>query len=200
MKVIGMTGGVGSGKSTVLQYLKEAYQAHVILADEVGHHLMEIGGSTYRVIRDEYGSEILLENGDINRKRLAEIAFASEENRMHLNQLTHPLIKEAINEEIKRVRREGKVKFLIVEAAILVEGGLQDVCDEIWFVQTDSAIRTERIMRTRHYSVQKAQAMIASQPSDEEYESQCTQVIHNNTTIEDMCVQVDIIMKKAFCS
>lgn len=195
MKIIGMTGGVGAGKSTVLAYLKEKYQAHVILADEVGHRLMQIGGSTYQAMLAEYGERILLEDGTINKAKLAQIAFATEQNRLHLNAITHPLIKQDICEEIAFVKRENKTELVILEAAILVEGGLQAVCDEIWFVQVEKEVRIKRLMASRDYSRQKAEAIIASQPSDEEYLAQTSRVIHNSTSLEEMQREVDEAMR-----
>lgn len=194
MKVIGMTGGVGAGKSTVLSYLSQRYHAHLILADEVGHRLMEVGQALYLAERAEYGDSILNEDGSINRARLAEIAFANEENRIRLNEMAHPLIKQAILEELRQ-QRECGTQMVVLEAAILAEGGLDACCDEIWFVYTDSSVRITRLMSSRGYSRQKAEAILRSQPSDEEYSRMSQHIIDNGGSVEEMQRQVDALLR-----
>ncbi len=197
MLVIGLTGGVGAGKSTVMQLLQEQYEAYIIEADAVGRQLMKKGGITYQKILEAFGTEILDETGEIHRGRLASVAFAAEEATLRLNACTHPYIKEAIACEICQVRQSGKYKLLVLEAAILAQGGLTELCDIIWYVFVPWEIRRQRIMESRGYSAERAGDMMMRQPADAEYLALADSVIYNYGSMEETAKQLERLLTEA---
>lgn len=123
--VIGFTGGIGAGKSTVLKLIQKQYDIHVIMADEVGHVLMEKDRSVYRALLNEYGRKILDANGEIDKKKLSEIAFKDAESQKRINEIEHPIIKKHIQYCISHTKK----KVCFIEAALLFEGNLLEICD-----------------------------------------------------------------------
>lgn len=190
MVTIGITGGVGSGKSSVLDYIKSRYSAYVILADEVGHRLMNPGGATYEVLVNVYGTDILEENGWIDRKRLAEIAFANQESVQKINALTHPLICDAILEEIKAAEESGKYEFLFLETAILEESGMSDECTWVWYIHAPNEIRIKRLMESRGYSREKCEAIMKQQLDEKHFYEMADYVIENGGDFEETKAQI----------
>ena len=180
MKVIGITGGVGAGKSEILKYLKEKYGAIVIEADKVGHLLMEPGGACYYSIVEKFGSSVL--NGDqtINRGKLGKIVFADEGLLAELNKIIHPRVKSHIVSEIAKERAYHRTKYFVVEAALLIEDHYDVICDEMWYIHTDASVRAERLKETRGYDDEKIASICANQKSPEEFRSAC-QVVSDNS-------------------
>ena len=129
-RVIGITGGVGTGKSTVLELLRKNHGARIIQADLVARALMEPGGGSYEAVRGAFGDGILSEDGKIDRKLLAEVIFGDEEKRQLLNSLTHPLVKE----EVRRQMEAADASLVVYEAALPGEAGMRELCGEIWAV------------------------------------------------------------------
>lgn len=178
--VIGITGGVGCGKSTVLNILCNKYNAHIIDADKVAHRLMEPLGQVYEKVRNYFGDEIISEDGNIDRKKLGKIVFNNKEKLEKLNGIVHPMVKETIIEEIKGVILSDKNRLIAVEAALFIEAGYMDICDELWYIYTDKNIRIDRLMKSRGYSLEKAESIIANQLTDEEFRKNCQIVIDNS--------------------
>ena len=135
MRVIGVTGGVGAGKSTVLSYLEERWHAKLILADQVGHEVMEPGKEAYRHILLRFGTDVQSESGQIDRKILGNIVFADEEKRKKLNAIIHPAVKGEILERIA-LADAGKESCVVVEAALFLEEKYDAFCDETWYIYT----------------------------------------------------------------
>ncbi len=191
MRIIGLTGGIGAGKSTVMQLLQERYGAYVIEADAVGRRLMKKGGITYQKILEAFGAGILdEETGEICRERLALAAFAEEESTLLLNSCTHPYIREAIACEIEQVRQSGRYPLLVLEAAILAQGGLTELCDTVWYVSVPWKIRRQRIMDTRGYSSERAEDVMRRQPGEAEYLALADGVIYNDCSMEETAEQI----------
>ena len=153
MKIIGLTGGVGTGKSTVLEYIKENYNIYPLLTDLVGHRLQNKGEINYNLLVNEFGDKILNEDKTINRKILRELCFSDIKVLERVNNLTSENIMKAILEEIEIVKNLS-YDYIFIESAILFESGLDKLCDEIWFVYSEEEIRIERIMRNRNYTRQ----------------------------------------------
>ena len=184
MITIGITGGVGSGKSSVLDYIKNHYSAYVILADEVGHQLMEPGGATYDRLIEVYGNGILMEDGTIDKKKLAEIAFKNSASIQKINGLTHPLI------EMEKIEKSGKYEFLFLETAILEESGMSDECDWVWYIHAPDEVRIERLMASRGYSRQRCKAIMKQQMEEEKFYKIADYVIENGGDFEETKAQI----------
>ena len=191
MKVIGITGGVGAGKSEILKYLKEKYGAIVIEADKVGHLLMEPGGACYYSIVEKFGSSVL--NGDqtINRGKLGKIVFADEGLLAELNKIIHPRVKSHIVSEIAKERAYHRTKYFVVEAALLIEDHYDVICDEMWYIHTDASVRAESLKETRGYDDEKIASICANQKSPEEFRSACQVVIDNSGDLAGTQKQID---------
>lgn len=192
MKILGITGGVGAGKSTILDYIQKMYGARVIQCDLVGHMVQEPGQSCYYRIVETFGTGIL--NGDqtINRGKLSAAVFGDYAALQKLNQIVHPAVKEYIVKEIEAEKKRGKVPFVVVEAALLLEDRYDLICDEIWYIYADEETRTERLMRTRGYSIEKARGIMANQMKESGYRARCSVVIDNSGTIvENTYEQID---------
>ena len=191
MKIIGITGGVGAGKSEILKYLKEKYKAVVIEADKVGHLLMEPGGACYYSIVEKFGSSIL--NGDqtINRTKLGKVVFADEALLKELNKIIHPRVKSHIVSEIAKERAYHRTNYFVVEAALLIEDHYDVVCDELWYIHTEESVRAKRLKEARGYDDEKIASICANQKSPEEFRSACQVEIDNSGNLADTCRQID---------
>ena len=188
--IIGVTGGVGAGKSTVLEILKEEYNAHIIMSDDVAKELMEPGGASYEAVVEAFGKEILNEDGTIDRPKLASIVFEDDEKLALLNSLTHPKVKEEILSRIDRFYAENEFALIVIEAALLIEAGYEDMLDSLWVVCVDKDVRIERLMRDRGYSREKALSIMDNQLSDEEFRSHADYVINNSGSLEETEKQI----------
>ena len=191
MKVIGITGGVGAGKSEILKYLKEKHGAKVIEADKVGHLLMEPGGACYYSIVEKFGSSVL--NGDqtINRGKLGKIVFADAALLDALNKIIHPKVKSYIVSEIAKEKAYHRTNLFVVEAALLIEDHYDVICDELWYIHTDAQVRAKRLKETRGYDDEKIAGIMANQKSPEEFSSACQVVIDNSGELAYTCEQID---------
>ena len=195
MKIIGITGGVGSGKSRVLSYMKKAYNAVICQADHVAWELQEPGQGCYTQIIKHFGEDVLNDDRTINRKKLGEIVFGDKHELLTLNGIMHPAVKEAIVNHIKTGRERGS-KYFVIEAALLLEDGYKQICDELWYIYTDEKTRCLRLRESRAYSDEKIHAIMASQLSEEVFRKECQIVIDNSGDFEDTCYQIDKTMKQ----
>ena len=191
MKVIGITGGVGAGKSEILKFFKEKYHAIVVEADKVGHMLMEPGGACYYSIVEKFGSSIL--NGDqtINRGKLGKIVFSDEALLAELNKIIHPRVKSHIVSEIAKERAYHRTDLFVVEAALLIEDHYDVVCDELWYIHTDEEVRGKRLKEARGYDDEKIASICANQKSPAEFRSACQVVIDNSGDLTDTYRQIE---------
>lgn len=196
MKFIGITGGVGAGKSEILSYLAKKPDTAVMLADEIAHELMEPGTECYDKIVETFGAtEICLPGGGFDRQKLAEVIFSNERNRQRMNDIVHPAVREYVKCRASEEREKGKLKLLILEAALLIEEHYDEICDELWYIYTRERIREERLMKSRSYSREKVHQIFACQLSETEYRNACRTVIDNNGTVEEAFRQIDEALK-----
>ena len=186
MKVIGITGGVGSGKSRVLYELEEKYGAYVVEADKLAHELMLPGMTIYDEIIKQFGTQILNEDETINRKKLGEIVFEDKNKLMALNAIVHPLVKISILDLIRNKKEEGSVKFFIIEAALLIQDGYKSICDEIWYIYVPLDVRIRRLKIQRGYSDEKCMEIVKNQPEDEFYIKNSDYVIDNSKSFDNV--------------
>ena len=156
MKIIGITGGVGAGKSTVLDHLEKQYNACVLQADKIGHLVMEPGGICYGQVIALFGKQIIKNDKTIDRKMVSDVVFAHEEMRQKLDDIIHPAVKSYILDKIEEQKKAG-CTLMIVEAALLLEDHYDAFCDKVWYIHTDQEIRIERLMSSRGYTREKAE-------------------------------------------
>ena len=190
MKVYGITGGAGTGKSEVIKMLQENFGGCVIMSDEVARELMQKGNISYQLIVEYFGRDILMDDGEIDRKKLADHVFNNKEALEKLNSMTHPYVKDEIRKLIAEAEASGECRFVALESAILLEGGYEDICDEFWYVYTKPEIRRQRMKETRNYSDEKVDSVMRNQQPDEVFFKQCSFVIKNNTTLSDVYAQL----------
>lgn len=192
MKVLGITGGVGAGKSTVLSYLENRYHARVIQADLTAKELQQPGCVCFNGIVEEFGREILDHKGNLDRQRLSQIVFSDPKKLRRLNELVHPPVKQEICRQIQAEKVRGKVPFIALEAALLLEDHYETVCDEIWYIYADEKTRGERLKRSRGYTEEKIRRMMGNQLSEVQYREKCNFVIDNSSEfVENTYEQID---------
>lgn len=190
MKVYGITGGAGTGKSEVIKMLQQNFGGCVIMSDEVARELMQKGNISYQLIVEYFGRDILMDDGEIDRKKLADHVFNNKEALEKLNSMTHPYVKEEIRKLIAEAEASGECRFVALESAILLECGYENICDEFWYVYTKPEIRRQRMKETRNYSDEKVDSVMRNQQPDEVFFEQCSFVIKNNTTLSDVYAQL----------
>lgn len=194
MKVIGLTGGTGSGKSVVGRSLAAA-GAVIIDADQIAHEIIEKGEPAYEEIVAYYGREILDEAGNIIRKKLGEIVFHDGEKLAFLNQCTHKYICAETERQISAAKAAGTATAIILDAPLLLEAGLEKVCDMVWVVYADPEVRAQRVMERDGVTYELAKARIANQKSWEEYRQAADAVIDNSRDIAHLQAQLSALLK-----
>lgn len=194
MKIIGITGGVGAGKTQILEYLNDRYGATVCQADEVAKKLQRKGTDCHRAITEHFGAEILDSKGELNREKLAQIIFTDEKERAALNEIVHPAVKEEVRKIIKREERRHTSLF-ILEAALLIDDHYEQICDEIWYVYVEDAIRKKRLIYARGYDAEKVDDIIASQLPKDVFLRNCDRVIDNSGIFEETKMQLDEMVR-----
>lgn len=181
--IIGITGGSGCGKSSVVSRLK-ADGFYAIDADVVARECVKQGKPSYNEIKAYFGDDVFLENGELDRKKLGSIVFSDENELKALNSITHKYIKMEIENEIAA----NKDKDIIIDAAVLNQGGLAEICDIIILVTAKKDVRIKRIIKRDNLSYENAKNRIESQPGDEEYKKYCDFTVDNSgqDSLEDI--------------
>lgn len=187
---VGLTGGIGSGKSTVARFLREL-GATVIDADRVGHEIYLPGKPAYDEVVAAFGREIVASDGTIDRKRLGAIVFAEVAALRRLEAIVHPRIFATIKERIAQMRAQGATAPIVVEAAILAEAGWQGFFDQVWLVIAPLAAVLQRVQAERGLSPEQIEARIQAQMPVEERRKRATLVIDNSGSIEELRAKVE---------
>lgn len=194
MKVIGLTGGTGSGKSVVSKSLAEA-GAVIVDADQIAHEIILKGEPAYQEIIEYYGTGILDEDGNIIRKKLGEIVFNDGEKLAFLNQCTHKYICAEVDRQIAAAKAVGTATAIVLDAPLLLEAGLEQVCDGVWVVYADPEVRAQRVMARDGVTYELAKARIANQKSWEEYKQAADTVIDNSKDLAYLQGQLSELLK-----
>ena len=194
MKVIGLTGGTGSGKSVVSKSLLAA-GAVIVDADRIAHEIILKGEPAYHEIIEYYGTGILDAEGNIIRKKLGEIVFNDKEKLAFLNQCTHKYITAEVKRQIAEAKEAGTAKAIIVDAPLLLEAKLETVCDLVWVVYAEPEVRAQRVMARDGITYELAKARISNQKSWEEYRAAADAVIDNSKDLVHLEKQLDEILK-----
>lgn len=194
MQIIGITGGIGAGKSQVLQYIQNHYKCRVILADDVGNEVKLPGKICYNQLVDLLGNDILDKEGFIQKEKMAARIFSNKELLLQVNAIIHPAVMEYILTEIQKEKEAGIQDFFFVEAALLIECGYASHVDEMWYVYASDEIRRERLRANRHYSDEKITSIMKGQLQEEEFRKHCQVVIDNSDDFSKTEKQIDKIL------
>ncbi len=187
-KVIGLTGGIGSGKSTVSQCLAEL-GAVIIDADKVGHEAFKPDTPAWHDVVATFGRQVIAPGGEIDRKKLGEIVFNSPESLTRLNQIMHPRMYEMMKAKIEEYRRQG-VDVVVLEAAVLLEANWTPLVDEVWVTVVSEETVLERLKQQRGLAREQTLARIRSQLSSEERTRRADVVINNDGDLDEMRARV----------
>jgi dephospho-CoA kinase len=194
MKIIGLTGGIGSGKSTVARFLAELGAA-VIDLDGIGHEALKPEGKAWQQVVNAFGKEILAPGGEIDRTKLGEIVFKNRHALRLLNGITHPIIDGIVAEKIAERRRQG-VKVLVLEAAAMIESGKTAQVEELWATVAPEDTVLDRLRDRSGYSEEKSKTRISAQLSNEERVKQADVVIDTDCTLEELKTKVIVEWQK----
>ena len=195
MKSIGITGGVGSGKSELLSHIRDKYRCKIILSDLLAKELQEKGRSCYGPLVTLLGTEILDENGNIRKDKMAERIFSDEALLTKVNEIIHPAVVKAIVDDMNESKKSGCFDFFFVEAALLIETGFDKICDELWYIYAREDVRRTRLKASRGYGDEKITAIMKKQLSEEDFRKHCDVVIDNSDTLEKSYEQIDRILE-----
>jgi len=195
VKVIGLTGGFKTGKSTVTRMLLEL-GAEVIDADKLAHKALKPDSSTYKKIIKEFGEKFLDDEGRINRRKLAKLVFSNKEKLNLLNSIIHPYVIDKVKEKIYRTKQSNPNTIVIVDAPLLYEAGMQNMMDKIIVVSATKNKQIQRARQTTSLSKYEVKRRIESQLPLSKKEKLANIVIENNGTLEDTRNQVKKMWKK----
>ncbi|GIW08205.1 MAG: dephospho-CoA kinase [Dehalococcoidia bacterium] len=190
MLVLGLTGGIASGKSTVAAMLRKRGAA-LIDADKLGHRVLERGSDGWSAIIATFGEGILTEDGEIDRKRLGAIVFADPEKLKQLNAISHPRIRAMALDEIAALRARGDVEIAVVDAALLFEGHWDDFCDEVWVVYVPEELALERLVARNGLTEEQARERIRAQMPIDEKKARGDVIIDNSGSLADLEAKVE---------
>lgn len=185
MKIIGVTGGVGAGKSTVLHMLEKLCRCKIIMADDVAKEMMNYGGPLTDKALQLFGDNAYDSFGKLNKEHIASIIYADDAVRAKWNDAVHPAVNNAVYNEIKNAGNSNEYDFVFVEAALLIENKYDEICDELWYVYADADVRRERLIAQRGYSHSKIDGIFDSQMSDDDFRKHCDFIIDTGKSIEN---------------
>ncbi len=184
MKVIGVTGGVGAGKSLILNYVKDNYNAEIIFADDLAKNLCKKGEVCFEPLVKLLGESVVSTDGEIDKGLMAAKIFEDDSLRSNVNGIIHPAVKNYILNRIKILNDEQAVDYLFIEAALLIEDGYKAIVDELWYIYADESIRRTRLKNSRGYSDKKIDDIMNSQLSDKMFRENCNYIIDNSESSE----------------
>ncbi len=194
MKIIGITGGVGAGKTEILEYLNDKYGASICQTDKVAKKLQKKGGVCYDAIVEHFGRDILNEKGELDRSKLSDIVFSDPVQLEALNRIVHPAVKNEVDRLIQQEERKNTNLF-IIESAILIEAKYGDICDELWYIYVEDTARRNRLYYSRGYDARKIDEIIAAQLPKDQFLKNCDRVIDNSGVFDETKLQLDEIIK-----
>lgn len=198
MEIIGLTGGIGTGKSTVSNYLREQNFA-IVDADLISRQVVEPGKPLLGELEAAFGSEIINEDGSLNRKGLAAIVFNDVEQRKLMDSIMHKEILAEMRRVMESFQQQGKHQGIIIDAPLLFEIGLEKWCGQVWLVTADMDVRIERVCARDDARKEEVVARIRNQMSDDEKRKLSDEILDNSGTLEDLHEQIaDLLRKKGF--
>lgn len=196
MKVIGLTGGTGSGKSTVATYL-ENKGCVIIDADEISRELTKPGGEALEPIRRRFGDEVFFENGTLNRKKLGTIVFNDNVKLRSLEAITTDIVVRKVLEKVDHLKNQGFDGIVILDAPLLFECGMKDFTDENWLVTCDLENRIQRLIDRDGISRQSILDRMSNQLSDEHKRMMADRIIENSGSLTELYSRIDRFIERA---
>jgi dephospho-CoA kinase len=190
MRLIGVTGGIGSGKSEVLAYLEKRWGAKVIRLDDISRGLLSENGKCTQAAVELLGREIVMADGTLDRKLIASKILKDEKLRTGLDAIIHPEVKKETLRLVREYRKEGAL-VCAIEAALLIEEKYDEICDELWYIYASEKTRRERLIRTRGYSEEKIRQFFGRQLSEGEFRRHANLVIDNDGEFSETEKQID---------
>lgn len=196
MKVIGIVGGIGAGKSTVVELMNKIEPMNIISADLVGHEVLLKGGKAYSTVIETFGEEILDKEGNIVRRKLGEKVFGDKELLQVLNSITHPCIIQEIQNRIEHMKRVNPEKHILLESALLIESGLVHLTDLVVAVYASSETRINRVMLREGFSEKQIKDRFSAQKKWEELKEAADYIIDNGVSLEETEVQIKELLER----
>ncbi len=193
---IGITGGVGAGKTEVLRYLKERSSCRILIADEEAKKFYVPGNEIFDKIVAVIGKDMLDKDGYIDKKAMSDRIFSDDTFLDRINSIVHPAVKDVILDAMREENEKKDKDFLFVEAALLIECGYEEILDEIWYIYASEETRRSRLKAGRGYTDEKIDSIFEAQLGEDEYRKHCCRIIDNDSTIEAMKRSVDNILKE----
>lgn len=192
--ILGITGGIGTGKSTVLNILKDKYGFTIYEADRIAKEIMEKGGLAYNRIIECFGKDILDEKSEIDKEKMSERVFNNKDNLDKLNNIVHPAVIEEIKSRINRDREKGREKF-VIEAALLLESKCNEICDKVWYIYSDEETRIERLKCGRGLEGKQIERVMKNQLSETAFRERTDAVIDNSKSIDNTVMQIEKLLE-----
>ena len=189
--IIGITGGIGAGKSTVLGYIRDNYNCLVIFSDDVANDIKKKGYPAYDELVALLGKEVLSEDGEIDKAKMASAIFNNKNLLKKVNNILHPAVNTFIINIIEKERALGTYDFVFVEAALLIENGYDKIVDELWYVYASEESRRLRLKASRGYSDEKIDDILGKQLDDATFREHCSFVIDNSGELSKASEQID---------
>ena len=186
MRFIGITGGIGAGKSEILKYIREHYKCRIYLADEVAKEVRKPGTECYKKLTELMGEDVIQD-----AKKMSSALFADSSLLEKVNAIIHPAVKEYLLTELEKAGKDEDTELFFVEAALLIECGYKKLVDEMWYVYADEDVRRQRLKSSRGYSDEKITDIFSKQLDDETFRKHCEFVIDNSGDLSYSAKQID---------
>ncbi|MGY0614266.1 dephospho-CoA kinase [Vibrio sp. FJH11] len=190
--VIGLTGGIASGKTTVANLFKQQFKIDIVDADIVAREVVEPGTPGLNAIIEHFGNDIVLENQLLDRAKLRERIFSNPEEKQWLNQLLHPIIREKMLDDLQQVTSD----YALLVVPLLIENNLESLCDRVLVVDVDPKTQISRTMKRDNVSEEQALAILASQASRQQRLDIADDVVKNNPDDHDLLLQITNLHEK----
>ena len=197
MKVIGITGGVGSGKSALLVAIQEEFHCRILFADDIANFLKEPGQDCYEPLVKLLGAQVLDEGGCFDRRKMADAIFHDSALLEAVNNIVHPAVKQHILQCIEEERQKGQVDYVFVEAALFIEAGYRDMVDTLWYIYARKDVRINRLIAGRGYTLEKIHSIMNKQLAEDAFRGASDVVIDNSNSLKEAMAQVRAELTKA---
>lgn len=195
MLLVGITGGIGAGKSEILAYIQQHYKCKIYLADQVAHAVKEPGQPCYEKLVALMGRGILDQDGKIDRAAMASRIFVDKNLLLRVNQVVHPAVQKYLLDRVEEAGRDPEVELFFIEAALLIETGYKEILDELWYIHADEAVRRSRLTQSRGYAADKITRIMEKQLSEEAFREACDFELENSGSLEESYRQIDERLK-----